>query len=96
MEWLIGKESTFNAGDVGSIPGLERSPGERNGRLLQCSCLGNPRDRGAWWAAVYGVAQSRTRLKRPSSSSSSSYTKSQLFFNELELELKSKYVTVAI
>ena len=39
---------------------------------LQCSCLENPRDRGAWWAAVYGVAQSRTRLKRLSSSSSSS------------------------
>ena len=37
---------------------------------LQCSCLENPRDRGAWWAAVYGVAQSQTRLKRLSSSSS--------------------------
>ena len=37
--------------------------GERNGNPLQCSCLENPRDRGAWWAAVYGVAQSRTRLK---------------------------------
>ena len=46
--------------------------GERNGNPLQCSCLENPRDRGAWWAAVYGVAQSRTRLKRLSSSSSSS------------------------
>ena len=38
--------------------------GEGNGNPLQCSCLENPRDRGAWWAAVYGVAQSRTRLKR--------------------------------
>ena len=37
--------------------------GEGNGNPLQCSCLGKPRDRGAWWAAVYGVAQSRTRLK---------------------------------
>ena len=37
--------------------------GEGNGNPLQCSCLENPRDRGAWWAAVYGVAQSRTRLK---------------------------------
>ena len=45
--------------------------GEGNGSPLQCSCLENPRDRGAWWAAVYGVAQSRTRLKRLSSSSSS-------------------------
>ena len=44
--------------------------GEGNGNALQCSCLENPRDGGAWWAAVYGVAQSRTRLKRLSSSSS--------------------------
>ena len=42
--------------------------GEGNGNPLQCSCLENPRDRGAWWAAVYGVAQSRTRLKPLSSS----------------------------
>ena len=48
------------------------SIGEGNGNPLQCSCLENPRDGGAWWAAVYGVAQSRTRLKRLSSSSSSS------------------------
>ena len=41
--------------------------GEGNGNPLQCSCLENPRDREAWWAAVYGVAQSRTRLKRLSS-----------------------------
>ena len=41
--------------------------GEGNGNPLQCSCLENPGDRGAWWAAVYGVAQSRTRLKRLSS-----------------------------
>ena len=46
--------------------------GEGNGNPLQCSCLENPRDGGAWWAAVYGVAESRTRLKRLSSSSSSS------------------------
>ena len=44
--------------------------GEGNGNSLQCSCLENPRDGGAWWAAVYGVAQSRTRLKGLSSSSS--------------------------
>ena len=44
--------------------------GEGNGNPLQCSCLENPRDGGAWWAAVYGVAQSRTRLKRLSSSGS--------------------------
>ena len=58
--------------------------GEGNGNPLQCSCLENSRDRGAWWAAVYGVAQSRTRLKRFSSSSSNevyepraNYTKSE-------------------
>ena len=43
--------------------------GEGNGNPLQCSCLENPRDGGAWWAAIYGVAQSRTQLKRLSSSS---------------------------
>ena len=48
--------------------------GEGNGNPLQCSCLENPRDGGAWWAAIYGVAQSRTRLKRLSSSSSSLLT----------------------
>ena len=45
--------------------------GEGNGNPLQCSCLENPRDRGAWWAAVYGVAQSQTRLRQCSSSVSS-------------------------
>ena len=45
--------------------------GERNGNPLQCSCLENPRDRGAWWAAISGVAQGQTRLKRLSSSNSS-------------------------
>ena len=44
--------------------------GEGNGNLLQCSCLENPRDGGAWWAAIYVVTQSRTRLKRLSSSTS--------------------------
>ena len=46
--------------------------GEGNGNPLQCSCLENPVDRGAWWAAIYGVTQSQTRLKHLSSSSSSS------------------------
>ena len=50
--------------------------GEGNGNPLQCSCLENPRDSGAWWAAVYGVAQSRTWLKPLSSSSSSSINRS--------------------
>ena len=47
--------------------------GEGNGNPLKCSCLENPRDGGAWWAAIYGVAQSRTRLKRLSSSSSKAW-----------------------
>ena len=49
-------------GDTGSIPGLRRSPGGGNGNLLQYSCLENSTDRGAWWAAVYGVAESWTGL----------------------------------
>ena len=49
--------------------------GEGNGNPLQCSCLENPRDGGAWWVAVYGVAQSRTRLKQLSSGSSSRTSK---------------------
>ena len=51
------------AGDVGSIPGSGRSPEEGNDNPLQYSCLENPMDRGAWWAAVHGVAKSQTRLK---------------------------------
>ena len=57
------------------ISALLHHLGEGNGNALQCSCLENPRDRGAWWAAVYGVAQSQRRLKRLSSSSSSSILK---------------------
>ena len=48
--------------------------GEGNGNPLQCSCLENPRDGGAWWAAVYGVAQSRTRMTRLRSSSKLEWT----------------------
>ena len=64
---LAGKESACNTEDLGSIPGLGRSPGEENGNPLQYSYLENPMDRRAWWAAVHGVAKSRTRLKRLSS-----------------------------
>ena len=64
-----GKESACNAEDPCLIPGLGRSPREGNGNPLQYPCLKNPMDGGAWWAAIYGVAQSRTRLKRLSSSS---------------------------
>ena len=52
---LVSTESTCNAGDLGLIPDLGRSPGEGNGNLLQYSCLENPMDRGAWQAAVYCI-----------------------------------------
>ena len=57
---LDGKEYTCNAGDLGSIPRLGRSPGEGNGYPLQYYCLENPMDRGVWWAIAHGVAQSHT------------------------------------
>ena len=57
-----GKVSACNAGDLGLIPGLGRSPGERNDDPLQCSCLENPTDGGALQATVHGVAKSRTRM----------------------------------
>ena len=55
-------KSACNAGDLGLIPGLGRSPGEGNGNPLQYSCLENPMGGGAWWDTVHGVAKSRTRL----------------------------------
>ena len=58
-----GKESACNAGDLGSIPGLGRSPGEGNGNPFQYSFLENSMDRGAWQAPVHGVTKSQTRLK---------------------------------
>ena len=60
---LTGKEPACNAGDIGDlglIPGSERSPGEGNGYLLQYSCLEKSMDRGAWQATIHGVAKSRT------------------------------------
>ena len=60
---LSSKESTCNAGDVGLIPGLGRSPRGGHGNPLQYSSLENPVNRGAWRAAVHGVAKNQTRLK---------------------------------
>ena len=57
-----GKESAYNERDLGSIPEQGRSPGEGNSYPLQDSCLGNPMDRGAWWATVHGVTKSQTTL----------------------------------
>ena len=56
---LDGKESAYKAGDLGSIPGLGRSPGEGNGNLLQYSCLENSMDRGAWWVQSMGPQRVR-------------------------------------
>ena len=60
--WLSNKESASKAGDLGLIPGLGRSSGERNRYRLQYSCLENPMDTGTWWATVHGVAKSRAQL----------------------------------
>ena len=57
------KESAHNEGNLGSIPGLGRSPGEGHGNPLQYSCLENSMDRGAWQAVVHGVTKHQTRLK---------------------------------
>ena len=54
------KETACDVGDLDSIPGLGRSPAEGNGYPLQYSCLGNPMNRGAWWATAHGVAKSWT------------------------------------
>ena len=56
------KESSFNAGDLGLIPGLGGVPGEGNGYPLQYSCWENPMDQGAWWATSHGIAKSQTCL----------------------------------
>ena len=58
----VSKESACNAGDLGLIPGLGRSPREGNGNPLQYSCLENPMDKGAWQVIVLGVRKSQTRL----------------------------------
>ena len=74
------KPSACNVGDLGSIPGSGRSPGEGNGNPLQYSCLENAMGGGAWWATVHGVAKSWTRL--------SDFTSLQWIFKWLFSELK--------
>ena len=61
--WGCKESDTTERLNNSKIVVLDAIMGERNGNPLQCSCLENPRDGGAWWAAVYGVAQNRTRLK---------------------------------
>ena len=58
------KNPPASAGDVGLIPGPGRSPGEGNGNPLQYSCLGNPMDRGYWWAIAYGVTKELDTTER--------------------------------
>ena len=58
-----GKESACNVGDLGSIPGLGRSPGERNGNPLHYSCPENSANREAWQATIHGVTKNWTRLR---------------------------------
>ena len=58
----VVKNLHAHAGEVGSIPGLGRSPGGRHGNSLQYSCPENPMYRGTWWAAVHGVSESRIQL----------------------------------
>ena len=68
--WLSGKQSACNEGDTrdtGLIPRPGRSPGVENVKSFNYSCLGNPMDRGAWWAAVHGVTKSWTQLTNTSS-----------------------------
>ena len=77
--WLSGKESAWN---VGSIPGSGRSPGERNGNLLQYSCLENFVDRGAWWAAVCGITRVVHDLVTKQQEKSSPTKKNQLHSTE--------------
>ena len=60
----VVKNPPANAGDSGSVPGMERFPGEGNGNLLQYSCLGNPMDRGAWQDTVHGVTQEADTTER--------------------------------
>ena len=60
--WLSGKEPFVHLGDVGSVPGSGRCPGEGNSNLLQYSCLGNPMDSGVWWTTAHRVEKSQTQI----------------------------------
>ena len=62
LSWWLSWYLPANAGDVGSIPGLGRAPGEGNGNPLQYSCMRNSMDRGAWGATVQGITKNRTKL----------------------------------
>ena len=82
------KASASNAGDLGSIPGSGRSPGEGSGNPLQYYCLENPMERGAWWATVHGVAKSRTRL--------SDLTFTNFHFHNIEYYVQLKIMLIEV
>ena len=91
------KASAYNVGDLGSIPGSGRSPGEGNGNPLQYSCLENPMDQGAWWATVHGVAKNQTRLSDFTSLHFTPLHFTSLHFTSLHhflLSLKSKLLSI--
>ena len=87
-----GKESAYSVGDLGSIPGPGRSPGEVNGNPLQYSCLENSMDRGAWGDKVHGVAKSQTRLSDYHSLTQTVYIKKKPDAKNLQ----SQYTTTTI
>ena len=84
---LDGKVSAYNVGELGSIPGSGRSPGEGNGNALQYSCLENPMDRGAWQATVQGIAKSWTQLSDFTSlhNTFQSQQQKKMFFSRQEI-----------
>ena len=90
------KESAYKAGEPGSIPGLGRSSGRGHSNPLQYSCLGNPKDRGAWWATVQRVAKSPTRLSDQHFTSGQhnpgQMSASEKFLEEAALDRHMKYV----
>ena len=78
----MGKESAYNVGDEGSVPGWGRSPGGGHSNPLQYSCLENPMDRGAWWATVHGVTEkSDTTEAAEQKHTSSRQTSSRTYFH---------------
>ena len=84
------KDLPANVGDIadaGSIPGSGRSPGGGNGNLLQYSCLGNPMDRGAWWATVHGIAKSWSQLSVHVACGNQGVLRAWLFFVAVTIRL---------
>ena len=88
LPWQLGgEESTCNAGNAGLVSGSGRSPGEENGNPLQYSCLGNPMERGAWWATVLGLQESDTTLQLNHHHQSNANTSFGLFFQKFAYSL---------